>query len=39
MHEVKGNIRDVRGDSAVDRTVVDEGENADLGVSRTSRSR
>jgi DnaK suppressor protein len=32
MHEVKGNIRDVRGDSAVDRTVVDEGENADLGV-------
>lgn len=32
MHEVKGNIRDVRGDSAVERTVVDEGENADLGV-------
>jgi len=32
MHDVKGNIRDVRGDSAVERTVVDEGENADLGV-------
>jgi DnaK suppressor protein len=32
MHEVKGNIRDVRGDSAVECTVVDEGENADLGM-------
>ncbi len=32
VHEVQGNIRDVRGDSTMERTVVDEGENADLGV-------
>jgi DnaK suppressor protein len=32
VHDVKGSIRDVRSDSTAERTVVDGGENAELGV-------
>jgi DnaK suppressor protein len=32
VHEVRGSIRDVQRDSTAERTVVDGGENAELGV-------